>query len=217
MTNDVLTKELLDGVSLGKQSTIRIQKRKTVYFDPIEISGEPKDADFIFISHRHGDHLSVDAIKKLAQPQTVVILPADCEQAVKEAGLANILTVSPNKSYELEGISFSTVPAYNTNKQFHKKESNWVGYIVNLKSVSYYFAGDTDNIPEMKETKANVAFLPVGGTYTMTASEAAAAANIMKPAVAVPIHYGSGIVGTPEDGAKFIKGLGPSVKGVLLK
>ena len=216
MTNDALSKKLLDGVSLGKQSTIRIHRGKTVYFDPIEINNEPKDADYIFISHRHSDHLSVDAVKKLVQPRTVVILPADCEQAVREAGLANILTVSPNKSYEQEGIIFSTVPAYNTNKQFHKKESNWVGYILKLNGVSYYFAGDTDKIPEMKDIKADVVFLPVGGTYTMTALEAAEAANSMKPPVAVPIHYGSGIVGTPEDGAKFIKKLDPSVKGVLL-
>jgi L-ascorbate metabolism protein UlaG (beta-lactamase superfamily) len=217
MTNGVLLKDLLDGVSLGMQSTIRIHRGKTVYFDPIEINGEPKNADFIFISHRHGDHLSADDIKKLAKPQTVVVLPADCAQPVKDAGIVNILTVVQNKSYEPEGIRFSTVPAYNTNKQFHKKESNWVGYILNLNGVSYYFAGDTDKIPEMKDIKADVAFLPVGGTYTMTAQEAAEAANIMKPPVAVPIHYGSGIVGSPEDGAVFIKGLDPAINGVLLK
>jgi len=212
-----LLKDLLNGVSLGKQSTIRIQGGKTVYFDPIGISGEPKDADLIFISHSHGDHFSVEDIKKLVKPETVLVLPADCVKPVVDAGLTNILTVGQNKNYELEGIKFAAVPAYNTNKQFHKKESNWVGYVVNLNGTSYYFAGDTDNIPEMKDIKANVVFLPVGGTYTMTAEEAAEAANIMKPVVAVPIHYGSGIVGTPEDGAKFIKGLDPAIKGVLLK
>ncbi len=215
--NGVLLKDLLNGVSLGKQSTIRIQSGKTVYFDPIDIAGEPKDADFIFISHSHGDHFSVGDIKKLAKPQTVLVLPADCVQPVKDAGLADIIEVSPNNDYEKDGIRFTAVPAYNTNKQFHKKESNWVGYIVILNGASYYFAGDTDNTPEMKEIKANVVFLPVGGTYTMTAEEAAEAANIIKPLVAVPMHYGSGIVGTPEDGAKFIKGLDPSIKGVLLK
>lgn len=216
-TNGVLLKDLLNGVSLGKQSTIRIKGGKTVYFDPLEISGKPQDADLIFISHSHGDHFSVEDIKKLVKPETVLVLPADCVKPAVDAGLTNILTVGQNKNYELEGIKFTTVPAYNTNKPYHKKDSNWVGYIVNMGGTSYYFAGDTDNIPEMKDTKANVAFLPVGGTYTMTAMEAAAAANVMKPAVAVPIHYGSGIVGTPEDGANFVKNLDTAIKGVLLK
>ncbi|HEX2947868.1 MAG TPA: MBL fold metallo-hydrolase [Clostridia bacterium] len=216
-TNGILLKDLLNGVSLGKQSTIRIQGGKTVYFDPLDISGKPQDADIIFISHSHGDHFSVEDIKKLVKPETILVLPSDCVKTVVDAGLTNILTVGQNKNYELEGIKFAAVPAYNTNKQFHQKESNWVGYVVNLNGTSYYFAGDTDNIPEMKDIKANVAFLPVGGTYTMTASEAAAAANIMKPVIAVPIHYGSGIVGTPADGADFIKGLDSAVKGVLLK
>jgi L-ascorbate metabolism protein UlaG (beta-lactamase superfamily) len=215
--NGVLLKDLLNGVSLGKQSTIRIQAGKTVYFDPIEIAGEPKDADIIFISHSHGDHFSASDIKKLVKAETVLVMPEDCANDAENAGLTNILKVSPNNQYEQSGIKFTAVPAYNTNKTYHQKSSNWAGYVVNLNGTSYYFAGDTDIIPEMKDIKANVVFLPVGGTYTMTASEAAEAANTMKPIVAVPIHYGSGIVGTPEDGAAFIKGLDPAIRGVLLK
>lgn len=208
---------LLDGVSLGKQSTIRIQKDRTVYFDPIGIAGRPGDADFIFISHGHYDHFSIDDIRKLAKPETVIVLPEDCTAQARDGGFKNITAAGPNKTYEVKGLRFATVPAYNTNKKFHRKEFNWVGYIVELGGVSYYFAGDTDNIPEMKDIRADVVFLPVGGTYTMTAEEAAAAANTIKPPVAVPIHYGSGIVGTPEDGPRFIKGLDPAIKGVLLK
>ncbi len=212
----VVLKDLLNGVSLLKQSTIRIQGNKTIYFDPMGIEGEPKDADVIFISHSHGDHFSVDDIKKLAKDNAVLIVPGDCVKPVVDAGFTNIVTVSPSKSYEVDGLKFNTVPAYNIGKDFHKKESNWMGFIVNVNGISYYFAGDTDMIPEMNDIKASVVFLPVGGTYTMTSQEAVEAANIMNPLVAVPIHYYD-VVGTKEDAQNFVKSLNSSINGVLLK
>jgi L-ascorbate metabolism protein UlaG (beta-lactamase superfamily) len=215
-TKGVVLKDLLNGVSLLKQSTIRIQGNKTIYFDPMGIDGEPKDADVIFISHSHGDHFSIDDIKKLAKDNTVFIIPGDCVKQVVDAGFTNIVTVSPSKSYEVDGLKFSTVPAYNIDKDFHRKDSNWLGFIVNVNGISYYFAGDTDNIPEMKDIKASVVFLPVGGTYTMTSSEAVEAANIMNPLFAVPMHY-QDVVGTKEDAQNFVKDLNDSIKGVLLK
>ena len=66
-----------------------------------------------------------------------------------------------------EEIRFETVPAYNTNKQFHPKENEWVGYIIEIKCIRYYIAGDTDITKENKKVKCDVAFVPVGGTYTM--------------------------------------------------
>lgn len=203
-------------VSLLKNSTIRIQGNKTIYFDPMGIEGEPKDADVIFISHSHGDHFSIDDIKKLAKENALLIVPNDCVKQVVDAGYTNIVTVSPSKSYEVDGLKFSTVPAYNIDKDFHRKDSNWVGFIVNVNGISYYFAGDTDIIPEMKDIKASVAFLPVGGTYTMNSSEAAEAAGIINPLVAVPVHY-QDVVGTKEDAQNFVKDLNDTIMGVLLK
>jgi L-ascorbate metabolism protein UlaG (beta-lactamase superfamily) len=210
-------KDLLMGVSHLKQSTIRIQsnKNEVIYFDPIQINGTPGDADVIFISHSHYDHFSVEDIKKLAKMDTVLVMPEDCVKAAKEAGLTNSVTVRPSRSYEVKGLKFNTVPAYNINKHFHKKESNWVGYVVNINDTSYYFAGDTDFIPEMKDIKASVVFLPVGGTYTMTSKEAVEAANTINPLVAVPIHFGD-IVGTADDATNFINGLNSTIKGIIL-
>jgi L-ascorbate metabolism protein UlaG (beta-lactamase superfamily) len=209
-------KDLLAGVSHLKQSTIRIQSNKVIYFDPIKIIGTPGDADIIFISHSHYDHLSIEDIKKLAKKDTVLVIPEDCANEAKGAGLTNFMTVRPSRSYEVKGLKFNTVPAYNINKNFHKKESNWVGYVMNINDTSYYFAGDTDFIPEMKDIKASVVFLPVGGTYTMTSKEAAEAANIINPLVAVPIHF-TDVVGTAEDAQNFINGLNSTIKGIILK
>ena len=135
----VVTKDLLSGVSHMKQSTIRMQSGKVIYFDPIGIDGEPKDADIIFISHSHGDLFSITDISKLLKKDTVLVLPGDCVKPVVDAGLTNVVTVLPSKNYEVDGLKFNTVPAYNIGKDYHKKESNWVGYIVNVNNTSYYF------------------------------------------------------------------------------
>jgi L-ascorbate metabolism protein UlaG (beta-lactamase superfamily) len=209
-------KDLLKGFTHINQSCVRIAAGKTIYLDPLNITGEPKDADIIFITHTHGDHLSIQDIKKIAKETTKIFVTADGEEALKKEGFTNIVLVDPSKTYEVDGISFSTVPAYNTNKEFHKKDSNWVGYIIVLSGTQYYFAGDTDIIPEMKDIKADVAFLPVGGTYTMDAKEAAQAANTIKPLVAVPYHFAD-VVGTVEDADTFVGLLDSSIKGEILR
>jgi len=207
---------LLKGVSLMKNSTIRIQRDRVIYFDPYEIQKDLKDADLIFISHDHFDHLSVESIMKLVKEDTVLVAPESSAALLEGEGFRNVTAVQPSKSYEVGGVSFTTVPMYNVGKKFHEKSENFVGYVVRIDGAEYYFAGDTDLIPEMESIKADVVFLPVGGTYTMDASEAARAANIIKPAVAVPMHYAD-VVGAAEDGEAFIRGLDKLIKGVLLK
>ena len=115
----------------------------------------------------------------------------------------------------MQGIKFETVPAYNTNKIFHPKENGWVGYVIEINGIKYYIAGDTDITEENKKVKCDVAFVPVGGTYTMDFKEAAQLVNEIQPKVAVPIHYGS-VVGTKQDAEEFIKLLRTNIKGVIL-
>ena len=116
----------------------------------------------------------------------------------------------------LQGIKFETVLAYNTNKAFHPKENEWVGYIIEIKGIRYYIAGDTDITEENKKVKCDVAFVPVGGTYTMDFKEAAYLINEIKPKIAVPTHYGD-IVGKNQDATDFIRLLHPLTKGIILK
>lgn len=208
--------DLLRNVAHFKQSTIRIQGEKIIYFDPYRIAKEPHDADLVFLTHTHGDHYSVIDISVIMKATTIFVTTADGVAKLKEMGISNIVTVVPNQDYEVAGVKFHTVPAYNLNKNYHPRSSNWVGYVAQINQVAYYVAGDTDLIPEMKDIKADVAFLPVGGRYTMTAEEAAQAANLIKPKVAVPIHFAD-VVGTVDDAKKFLSLLDPPIQGVILK
>ena len=197
---------MIDEVKINCHSSIKIQKDKTIYIDPFRIKNEFHDADFVFITHSHYDHFSTEDIVKISKTSTVFITMLETKSDLELLGIPEdqIIIVKPNNDYEIKGIKFKTVPAYNKNKNFHPKENNWVGYIIELNDTKYYIAGDTDNIQEIQNIECDVAFLPIGGKYTMNAEEAAELANRINTKVIVPIHYGT-LVGTQEDLEKFIK------------
>ena len=208
---------MLENIELLCHSSIRINKEKIIYIDPYKIEKDYNDADLIFVTHDHYDHYSEEDIDKVKKEDTVIIAPEELLTKLLRKGINKnaIITVEPNEKYMVQGIKFETIPAYNTNKTFHPKENGWVGYIITLDDIRYYIAGDTDITEENRKVKCDVAFVPVGGTYTMNYSEAAELVNIIKPKIAVPIHYGS-VVGTKQDATDFIKLLHPSIKGIIL-
>lgn len=207
---------MLENIEVINHSCIKIKKEKIIYIDPFKVLEESNDADFIFITHNHYDHYSEEDIKKVLNKDTKIIVTYDIKESVeKYIPHDNIICVKPGEEYNLQDLSFKTIPAYNINKQFHSKNNNWVGYIIKLSDVKYYIAGDTDITEENKNVKCDVAFVPVGGTYTMTAKEAAMLINIIKPKFAVPIHYGS-IVGTYQDAVEFINLLDNEINGIIL-
>ena len=169
---------------------------ETIYIDPWKLpAGAPK-ADLILVTHSHFDHCSAEDIAKIEKPTTVFVAPADVASTL--AG-KHVLTAAPGGSYQAETVKVSAVAAYNTNKDFHPKSAGWVGYVVTLSTGQrVYHTGDTDVTPEMKMVQTDVALMPCGGTYTMTAAEVAAAANAFKPSILIPMHWGD-IVGSRGD------------------
>mgnify|MGYP001077921424 FL=1 len=208
---------MLNNIEVLYHSSIRINKEKTIYIDPFKIDRNYNDADIIFITHDHYDHYSEEDIDKVINENTVIVIPEELLTKVLKKGINKnaIITVKPNQKYMVQGIKFETVPAYNTNKIFHPKENGWVGYVIEINGIKYYIAGDTDITEENKKVKCDVAFVPVGGTYTMDFKEAAQLVNEIQPKVAVPIHYGS-VVGTKQNAEEFIKLLHTNIKGVIL-
>ncbi|PIN86596.1 Zn-dependent hydrolase [Candidatus Woesearchaeota archaeon CG10_big_fil_rev_8_21_14_0_10_44_13] len=194
----------IEGVNMEwfGQSGFLLKNDKTIYIDPFKISGSEK-ADIILITHEHSDHCSIEDIKKIIKPETIIVTVPDCQSKLSGMEIANVTLVKPGNRLNIKGTLIETVPAYNLNKKFHPKENEWVGYIITINGKRIYHAGDTDYIPEMKNLKnIDIAMVPVSGTYVMSPSEAAMAVNDFRPKVAIPMHYG-GIIGTKEDAEKF--------------
>ncbi len=198
----------MDNFIVNTRSSIKITGTKTIYFDPLEIDKAPHDADIIFITHEHYDHFSPDDIQKVLKADTQIVIPKTMLDVVKggKFPVQVIHGICPYQTDDFGGIKCQGIPAYNINKQFHPKEKNWLGYLIEFDGKTFYAMGDTDVTPEAKQIKADVIFVPIGGKYTMDASEAALYINACKPECVVPIHYG-----TSDAGDRFIKQLAKDI------
>jgi L-ascorbate metabolism protein UlaG (beta-lactamase superfamily) len=180
---------------------IRIDGSAVVVIDPFQISAA-KPADLILITHEHFDHNSPEDVAKVLKKDSVIVTDAASAKKLK----GEIKVVAPGDKLTVKGVDIEAWPAYNTNKDFHPKAAGMLSFVITLDGVRYYHAGDTDLIPEMKDLDVDIAFLPVSGTYVMTAEEAVNAARQIKPKIAIPMHYGA-IVGSEDDAVKFKKSL----------
>lgn len=186
-------------LTVNCQSSIKITGEKIIYFDPLKVE-ESHDADLILITHTHWDHFSKEDILKIKKESTKIIGPKDSKEEILTLGFteSNIYIVEPDEEFSLHGILIKTVPAYNKSKTFHPKENKWLGYVVKIEDTIYYVMGDTDALEENKNITCDVLCIPIGGTYTMNAKEAAEFTNILNHKKVIPIHYGL-VVGTEYD------------------
>ena len=195
---------------LGHAAFRLSDEKSVVYVDPYEIEGRPGDATAVLVTHEHFDHCSSSDVEKVAGPEAAVLAPADCRGKLEGIG-KEFVAVEPGGNYDAAGVRVRTVAAYNTNKQFHPRTAGGVGYVLTLGDETIYHAGDTDVIPEMEELASSVeidiALLPVGGTFTMTAEEAAEAFKSLGAKRGVPMHFGA-VAGTQADADRFLKLIG---------
>jgi L-ascorbate metabolism protein UlaG (beta-lactamase superfamily) len=193
-------------IELNCQSSIRIGD---IYFDPYKIDSTKKVAKYIFITHPHYDHLSIEDLKKVSDNNTIIFAPTCCNNLL---GNFNVKNIEIDKEYKIdETTSFKTFSSYNLTKPYHQKSKGYVGYLLNYKGNTFCITGDSDSTNELKKIKCDVLFICIGGTYTMDYKEASDLTNIISPKIVIPTHYIE-VVGTKEDEEKFIQNLNKSIK-----
>ena len=194
---------------------ITTSSNKKIAIDPYNLSEnviKNIKADLILITHDHYDHCSIKDIEKISKKGTTIIIPADAQSKITKIEGVEIQLIEVGEEFKFGNIRIEAVLAYNIDKEFHPKRAGWLGYIIKLNNVIIYHAGDTDKIPEMKNLSGYgkqdnkfIVLLPVSGKFVMTAEEAAEAASLISPSLAIPMHYGSGVIGTIEDAQKFVE------------
>ena len=183
---------------------------KTIYFDPYNIQ-ESDHADAILITHEHDDHLSLKDIRKVFTPDSTVVIPPVAHPPLLQLGqdIDTLIVMGPKEKYQAEGWSVETIPSYNINKYrspgklYHTPGDERLGFVLTIAGKRIYHAGDSDCIPEMASLEGiDIALLPVSGTFVMTPEEAVKAVEMIKPRVAVPMHWGS-VIGSRKDAEEF--------------
>ena len=185
---------------------------KRIAIDPYNISDNIPKVDIVLITHSHYDHCSIKDIQKIVKEGGVIVVPADAQSKITKLDNVNMQIIEVGDELVFGNIKIQAVPAYCIEKEFHPKKDGGLGYLIKIKGVVVYHAGDTDHIPEMKNLTGYgkhdtqfIVLLPISGKYTMDAEEAAAAAALMNPNLAIPMHYGAGVAGTIEDAKRFVE------------
>ena len=198
-----------EGIHVFGQNCIRIKAAAgVVYTDPFRMTEEPHDADFVLITHDHYDHFSPEDLAKVCKKSTVLVVPERmAEKAQEVSGLVGkTVTVRYGSAYSVDGLNFETVRSYNIGKMFHPKDAEWVGYIIEADAGRVYVAGDSDATEEAKAVRCDVALIPIGGKYTMDAAEGAELVNLIRPKLAIPVHFFD-----PEVLKKFVSLVDPEI------
>lgn len=186
-------------------------KDKIIYTDPFKVPAFARKADYIFVTHEHFDHYSLEDINNIVTPKTIFFVDRSVYEQLKNNLANKLYLVKPSDVISVDEIIVKGVDSYNINKfrspgiVFHPKNNENVGFVITTNGVKFYHTGDSDYIPQMDELKnenIDIFLVPVSGTYVMDAQEAARATLAILPKIAIPMHYGS-IVGTIEDAKKF--------------
>ena len=206
----------LDGISIEwlGHASFKIKADMVIYIDPYVLPTGAEKADLILATHEHYDHCDLNIISKIHTPDTKIFAPPSCISKLSQ----KFQIVNPGDAFDEGFLKIKAVPAYNIDKPFHPKTIG-CGYVLEVSGVKIYHAGDTDTIPEMADLASeniDLALLPVSGTYTMDAREAAKAVEMIKPKKAMPIHWGK-IIGSKADADKFKELVGDTAEVIILE
>ena len=184
-----------------------------IYIDPWRIPDDSPKADLILVSHDHHDHCSSNDILRIQKKDSVIIANPRAASALS----VETMVMRPwQGAVNIGEISIRAIPAYTISKAFHAKVFECLGFVISVARYDIYFAGDTDLIDEMNSIGCDIALLPVGGVFTMNSEEAAEAARRVGASYAIPMHFGSEVPGSRENGRLFCDAVRNDLQGIEL-
>jgi L-ascorbate metabolism protein UlaG (beta-lactamase superfamily) len=167
---------------------------KIIYVDPvwnIDLYKNKPASDLVLITDIHFDHLNVDVLKSL-KGEFLIIAPKAVYDELSEDLKQKTKILNNSEETNFEDFKILALPMYNLTPErleFHPK-GRGNGYLIEKENFRVYIAGDTEDIPEMRNLKnIDIAFLPMNLPWTMTVEQAASAVLEFKPKKVYPYHY----------------------------
>jgi L-ascorbate metabolism protein UlaG (beta-lactamase superfamily) len=194
-----------------------------------------QEINTVLISHTHWDHFNLPTLEGLGK-DTRMILPRGEGNRLRKRGFTNVQELSPGESTQIESLKVEATHAEHGHRRFGLvREIECLGYLLK-GSLTVYFAGDTDLFSEMARIGENldVALLPVWGWGPtlgpghLDPYRAAQAVKLLRPRLAIPIHWGTFyplglnpsrtrfLIDPPHLFAKFVAELAPEVQVQIL-
>jgi L-ascorbate metabolism protein UlaG (beta-lactamase superfamily) len=185
------SKLLTDPVIRGRVAHLR----RLVPVGPVPELGP---ADAVLISHAHLDHLDMPSLRRLAG-RAAIVVPRGLARLARRAGFDHVREVEPGDRMAIGAVELVATPASHSGRRWPLgRAAPALGYVVRCPQ-RIYFAGDTDLFDGMRDLAADLdlALLPVAGWGPrlppghLDPERAARAAALLRPRVAVPIHWGT--------------------------
>lgn len=172
------------------------ENSSVIYIDPWSevIHDSPGDADYVIVTHDDFDHYDPEAIEKVSNPETQIILYEEIDNSELNKSFE---TIGLDEVRKFSGFSIETMPGYNLEEGDHVDEEGnpyhakgeVIGVKMDINDVNVLFTSDTDYLDIHDGLDVDVLIPPIGGHYTMNRNEAAKLAESLKPELVLPVHY----------------------------
>ncbi len=191
---------MIDQIQWLGHGSFFIQGPPLIYINPWRVARNTFLADVILVSHDHYDHCSLADVNKLRGENTLVV---GNEKAAKEIEGCHILR--PWQSITIDRASIKGIPAYSQDSWQHPLSDGGLGFVISVNYFDIYYAGDTEQIPEMDLIHPDIAILPIDGNGTLSVSTAVEVVKKMRPRWVIPANWGPGTEGASEAEARLFK------------
>lgn len=176
---------MIDSIHWLGHGSFLIEGPPIIYINPWRVLRKSFHPDVILIGHDHYEHCSPADIDKLRGPNTRVI-----GNPAVTAAIDGCEILRPWQSITIDRASIKGIPAYSPHDMRHPIEAGGLGFLISINLYDIYYAGDTGVIPEMNMVHPDIAILPIDGSGTMTADDAAYVARQMRPRWVFPCNWG---------------------------